>query len=181
MSDPCVTAIMKVSGKPLTNRRFFVAAALLAAATPSTAASDNDRSQPIRFFEGKTEMMSTVKVIMKKPYASKTVGQGKILGDGSLNLVQQVEDEGKPASERRWRIKPMGDGRFAGTMSEAIGPIAVQEEDGQYRFRFKMKGGLEVDQLLTPMPGGKVAHSRAVVRKMGMRVAVSEGTIRKLS
>jgi hypothetical protein len=66
-------------------------------------------------------------------------------------------------------------------MSEAIGPIAVEEEGGKYRFRFKMKGGLDVDQWLTPLPGGKVAQSHAVVRKLGMRVAVSEGTIRKLS
>ena len=126
-------------------------------------------------------MVSVVKVVMKKPYRSKTVGRGRILGDGSLSLIQRVADEGKPVSERHWRIKQVAARQFSGTMTEAAGPVTVQEVDGKYRFRFKMKGNLDVDQWLTPQPGGQVAYSKATVRKFGMRVAVSEGTIRRLS
>jgi hypothetical protein len=136
--------------------------------------------EPLRFFEGRTEMVSIVKVVLKKPYRSRTIGRGQILPDGSLSLVQQVHDAGKPTHQRHWRIRQVGPGRFSGTMSEAIGPVNVQEVGGKFRFRFRMKGNLAVEQWVTPLPGGKSAQSKITVRKLGMRVASSDGTIRKL-
>jgi hypothetical protein len=44
-----------------------------------------------------------------------------------------------------------------------------------------MKGGLSVEQWITPLPGGKSARSELTVRKLGMVVARGQGTIRKLS
>ena len=57
--------------------------------------------EPLRFFEGRTELFSMVKVMMKKPYRSQTLGRGQMLPDGSLSLVQQVQEQGKPMSHRR--------------------------------------------------------------------------------
>jgi hypothetical protein len=125
-------------------------------------------------------MISTVKVVMRKPYRSRTTGRGHILPDGSLMLVQQVQDAGKPTYLRYWRIRQLDGRRFAGTMSEAAGPVRVDRVRGQYRFKFRMKGSLAVEQWLTPAPGGRSARSRVIVRKFGMRVASSEGTVRKL-
>ena len=65
-------------------------------------------------------------------------------------------------------------------MSEAVGPVQVQELDGKFRFTFRMKGSLAVEQWVTPLAGGKSAESKITVRKLGMRVASSEGMIRKL-
>lgn len=65
-------------------------------------------------------------------------------------------------------------------MSEAVGPVQVQQIGGKFLFRFKMKGKLAIEQWLTPLPGGKAASSKVTVKKLGMRVASSEGTIRKL-
>jgi len=65
-------------------------------------------------------------------------------------------------------------------MSEATGPVVAEEIGGRYRFRFKMKGNLSVEQWLTPLPGGKVARSKVSIRKLGMTVGHSDGTIRKL-
>jgi hypothetical protein len=166
--------------KPLTGRAFLVPAALLAATAPPAAARENGGREPLTFFEGRTEMLSTIKVVAKKPYRSRTLGRGQILPDGSLALVQQVQEEGKAPLERRWRIKRVSDGRFHGTMSDAAGPVIVQEVNGKYQFRFRIKGGLDVDQWLTPQPGGRLALSRTTVKKFGIRVATSEGTIRKL-
>ena len=125
-------------------------------------------------------MVSTIKVVMKKPYQSRTIGNGKIMPDGSLALVQQVQEQGKPAFQRHWKIRQLGGGKFAATMSDAIGPVTVSSVDGQYRFQFKLKGNLAVDQWLTPLPGGKSAKSRMTVRKLGMQVASSQGIIRRL-
>ena len=135
---------------------------------------------PLTFFEGRTESTATVKVLTKKPYTSRSIGRGEIGKDGSLHLVQRVEEDGKSPYERRWHIRQVAPGRFTGSMSEATGPVTVEEEGGRYRFRFKMKGNVSVEQGLTPLPGGRAARSKVTIRKFGMTVGKSDGMIRKL-
>ena len=137
--------------------------------------------KPMQFFEGRTEGSGVVRVMLKKSYRTRSVGTGRILPDGSLLLVQRVHDEGKPPHERRWKVRQTGARSYAGTMSEAIGPVAVDQVGTRFRFRFRMKGNLSVEQWLAPMPGGKVAKNSMTVRKFGVRVGEGEGTIRKVS
>ena len=121
-----------------------------------------------------------VKVVMKKPFHTRSIGRGAIKPDGSLYLVQRVEEDGRPPRDRRWQIRQVARGRFAGTMSEASGPVTIEEIGGRYRFRFKMKGGLSVEQWMTPLPGGRSARNKMTVRKLGVTVARSDGVIRKI-
>jgi hypothetical protein len=162
----------------------LIAASLPIALIGASASAGTEASQPstdpMRFFEGRTESLSTIKVITKKPYRSRTIGRGEINPEGVLSLVQRVHEDGKSPYERRWRMRQVAPGRFAGTMSEAKGPVTVEEVGGRYRFRFKMKGNLAIEQWLTPRPDGKAAVTRTVIRKFGMTVGRSEGTIRKL-
>jgi hypothetical protein len=151
----------------------------LAATSPDLWAAEQ-KSGAMHFFEGRTESLSTIKLVMKRPYKSRSIGRGEIRADGSLHLVQRVEDEGKPAHIRRWHIQEVEPGRFTGTMSEAKGPVNIDEVGGRYRFRFKMKGNVSVEQWVTPLPGGKTANSKVTIRKMGITVGQSEGTIRRL-
>lgn len=166
--------------KPFNRHLILVLApALLVGPAVSASGSAAETHDPLRFFEGRTEMISTVKLITKRSYRSRTVGRGSIQADGSLHLVQRVHDDGRPAYDRRWRIREVSPGRFTGTMSEAKGPIAVEEVRGRYRFRFKMKGGVSIEQWLTPM-GSTAAASKVTIRKLGIVVGHSDGTIRKL-
>lgn len=153
--------------------------ALIGASAAAETASADRSTDPMRFFEGKTEGISTIKLIMRKSYRSRTVGEGEI-DDGVLRLVQRVHEEGKAPFDRRWQVRQVAPGRFSATMSEAVGPVTVEEVGGRYRFRFKMKGNLAIEQWLTPLPGGTAARSRLSVRKFGMTVGRSEGVIRKL-
>lgn len=125
-------------------------------------------------------MISIVKVIAKKPYRSRTVGSGRILSDGSLALIQQVADEGHAPQQRRWSVRQVAPGRYTGTMTEAVGPVRVDEVGGRYRFKFRMKGNLAVEQWLTPLPGGSAARSEVTVHKLGLRVATSNGIVRRV-
>jgi hypothetical protein len=77
-------------------------------------------------------------------------------------------------------MRQVSRGKFSGTMSEAVGPVMADEVDGRYRFRFRMKGNLSVEQWLTPLPGGRSAQSKTIIRKLGLTVGRSEGSIRKL-
>lgn len=161
--------------------RFHAAVAapfLLAAATPAQVERQVD---PLRFFAGRTETQGTVRVLLKKPYRSRCLGQGRIEPDGTLTLVQRVEDEGKAPHLRRWHVREVAAGRWVASMSEATGPVAIEQIGKRYRFRFKMKGNLNAEQWLTPLPGGKAAHTVTKVRKYGMTVATTEGTVRKLA
>ena len=149
----------------------------LAFALPASAARIDD---PLKFFEGRTESVGTVKLAMKKPFRSRAIGRGHIRPDGTLDLVQRVLDEGEQPRERRWRMRQTGPGRYAGTMSEARGPVTVEEVGGRFRFRFRMSGNIAVEQWLTPMPDGRSARSVVSVRKYGVRVGGSDAVIRKL-
>ena len=166
--------------RALTPARTLAGFAILAVTMlPSAAVADSDRA-PLQFFNGKTEMVSTVKVIMKKPYQSRAVGTGRISSDGTLSLAQQVFDEGEPSKHRLWKIRQIASGHYAGSMTEAVSPVVVDEVDGRYRFKFRMKGNLSVEQWMTPLPGGNSARSNTVVRKFGMKVASSTGIIRRV-
>ncbi len=177
----CVERAMSARARKPFNRHliFALAPVLLIGPAANAGGSTAELHDPLRFFEGRTEMLSTVKLITKKTYRSRTVGRGSIQDDGSLHLVQRVHDDGRPAYDRRWRIREVSPGRFTGTMSEAKGPIAVEEIRGRYRFRFKMKGGVSIEQWLTPL-GTTSAASKATIRKLGIVVGHSDGTIRKL-
>ena len=158
-------------------RLILAAPALLAASAASPAEQKVD---PLSFFAGRTESSGTIKVLMKKPYRTRSLGHGRIEPDGSLTLVQRVLEQGKPPRERRWRVRAAGPGRFTATMTEAVGPVTIDKVGPRYRFRFRMKGNLAAEQWLTPLPGGRAARSSMNVRKLGVTVATTHGTIRKL-
>ena len=155
-------------------------AALMATVLTADSASAERLSDPLRFFEGRTESVSMVRVMTKRPYRSRSIGRGEIRADGTLHLVQRVEDEGRPPFERRWLIRQVAPGKFSGSMSEAKGPVTVTEIGGRYRFQFKIKGNVSVEQWLTPLPGGKAARSKVTMRKLGIRVGSSEGMVRRV-
>ena len=161
--------------------RNLITAAIIAVASTASSANSYGLSDPLRFFVGTTESVTTVSVLMRKAYSARARGYGEIGRDGSLSLVQRVEDEGKKPFERRWYIRRTGPGRFEGSMSQAKGPVAVAEIDGRYRFRFRVKGNLSVEQWVIPLPGGTVARTESTVRKLGLKVATSHGFIRKIS
>ena len=150
-------------------------AATLSAGPLHAATWDNG----LRFFEGRTESVGIVKVLMKAPYRMRSIGIGKITPSGILELFQRVEEQGQPTHDRHWRIRQVGPGRFVGTMSEAKGPVTVDEIDGRFRFRFKIKNNLAVEQWLAPRPDWKSARNMVTVRKFGITVASSDGTITK--
>ncbi len=160
-------------------RSVLLTAATLAFAGSAEAAPPSSQS-PLGFFEGRTMSEGTTKVVMKKPYKTHSQGVGKIERDGTLSLVQQVH-EGEERKERRWRIRQVAPNRFTGTMSEAVGPITVDKVGDRFRFRFKMKGGLAVEQWLTPLADWKSAKSTLTVKKLGISVATGEALIRRLT
>jgi len=158
--------------------RLALAAAVSFVAAP--LASAQQQLDPLRFFEGRTVTQGMVKVMFHKPYSTRSIGAGRIESDGSLTLVQRVEDEGKPARERRWHVRRTAPGEFVASMTDAVGPVEIEQVGDRYRFRFNLKGNLHAEQILTPLPDGKSAHNSVRVKRMGITVATTDGTIRKV-
>lgn len=160
--------------------RAMTSLVLASASFTSASAGAAPVSNPMGFFEGRTDSLSTIKLVMRRPYDSRAIGFGRIKKDGSLELVQRVEQDGEPTKIRRWDIHQTGPGLFTGTMNEAVGPVTIEEVGGRFRFRFKMNGHLSVEEWLTPKEGGQAAASSLTVRKFGIKVGSSNGYIRKV-
>ena len=155
--------------------------ALIAGLLNTATAAAAPAADPFSFFEGVTDTVGTMKVVMHSPVRTHCISQGKLLPDGSLSLVQRGQDEDGQPYLRRWQVRKIAPGRFVGTMSQATGPVAIDRVGAGYRFRFRMSGGLSVEEWLMPLPGGKFAKSTISVHKFGIPVASSEAIVRKIS
>jgi hypothetical protein len=152
---------------------------LLSASLPAAAAVQQP-ADPLRFFEGRTEDTGVMKVMFKAPYKTHTISTGRIEPDGSLVLVQSVEDQGSAPHQRVWHIRMVSPGHYVGAMSDAAGPVVIDRVGDRYHFQLETKNHLSVEQWLTPLPGGTAASSSMLVRKLGMTVATDQGVIRKM-
>lgn len=158
--------------------RLALAAPALIFASPVCSAEQP--IDPLRFFAGRTEVDGVVKILFHSSYKTHSTGEGVIHPDGSLTLVQHVADEGKAPHDRRWLVRRAGAGRFDAAMSEAIGPVTIQRVGESYRFNYRIKDNLHVEQMLTPIGDGRSARNVGKVRRMGIVVATTTGLIRKV-
>lgn len=132
------------------------------------------------FFAGSTKGDGELKIILSRRRAVHVDGTGRITAGGELVLNQVVTEAGAGPKERKWRIRETSPGHYAGTLSDAIGPVMGDVAGNRLHLRFRMKGGLRADQLLDLSPDRQSAHNRMTVRKFGMVMATLDETIRKV-
>jgi hypothetical protein len=165
-------------------RAFFLTAPLLLAAfapaPPPPATSPTQPFDAIRFFDGRTEGQGVLKVALRSAATIRVQSRGRIETDGTLSVRQNVSEGDKPVRTREWRIRELSPGRYAGSLSDASGPVVGEAVGNRLHLRFRMKGGLEAEQWLTLAPGGRSARNLMRVRKFGLTVASLDETIRKL-
>lgn len=149
--------------------------AALAAAVPAQAAPFD----PVEFFRGHTHGDGVLKVIFQSPKQVQVDSTGTVGDDGSLVLVQHVDDHGGPPRTRIWRMRRLSPGRFAGTMDDAVGPVTITLVGDSARLTYVDHEGNHFDQLLTPN-GPREVVNRTKVRRFGLIVARLTETIHKL-
>ena len=155
-------------------------AACVAAPRPQAPDAAAPAFPVLRFFEGKTEGKGSLNIAFQSPGSLDVRSRGTIESDGTLVLRQVIDQSGKPARQREWRIRELSPGRYAGTLTDAEGPVKGEVSHNRLRISFRMKGGLDAEQWLTLAPDGRSAHNAMVVRKFGFTVAAVDETIRKL-
>jgi hypothetical protein len=157
------------------------AAAFALAACPAAASAAPQRPafDLVDFFTGRTHAESQIKVAFHKPLRHVTDSVGKRAANGDLILVDDIKEEGKPRKQRRWVMRKVGPSHFTGTLTDAVGPVDVVVNGGEARIRYRMKGGVSVDQTLTVRDSRTLAN-HVSAKKLGVRLGKLDGTIRKL-
>lgn len=147
--------------------------ALLILAGPSPA--------PENFFVGRTEGAGTVHMMLSGSHKVRDHSRGRLDKSGALILEQIVEEEGKPARRRSWRLVRAGGNRIGGTISDAVGPVTGELSGNVLHLRYRAReSSAQVEQWITLHPGGRTASNRMVFRKFGLKAATLESTIRKV-
>lgn len=144
---------------------------------------DADPGRPfdvVRFFQGRTAGTGQLKVPLRSPIPVGVESVGRLQKDGELVLTQRIREGQKEQRTREWRIREVAPGRYSGTLSDAVGPVAGALLGNRLRLGYRMKGGLGVEQWLALARDGQSVHNLLVVRKFGLTVARLDETIRKL-
>ena len=157
-------------------------AALLAATTlagSSAVASQPPVFDPITFFTGATESSGSLKQAFGSAKATHVTGYGAMRGAGEFVLDQTVTVTGEKVQARHWQLRQVSPGHFAGTISDAKGPVTIDVTGSRLLIRYTMKNGLKVESVLTIDQGGRTGRNLSTVRKWGMSVATLDETISK--
>jgi hypothetical protein len=149
------------------------------AATAQLPAPSSATLEPIAFFTGRSQGEGIVDTLLGKPVKLLVESVGVRQGD-TLILEQTISEGAKPPRVRRWIMRPVAPGRYTGTLTDAEGAVNVTVAGPRASIRYRMRGGLDVDQQLTLQPGDRTLLNRLHVKKFGIRVANVEETIRKL-
>lgn len=161
--------------------RLLLAAALPLAACaggrpPGTASGP--AFDPIAFFSGSTRGSGELSIVLRPPRPITVQGEGRVRADGTLVLRQRVEEERRPARTRRWELRRTGPGTYAGTLSDATGPVRAEASGNTLHIRYSSRQG-NVEQWLVLAPNGRSAQNRLTVKRLGVVVATVNETIRK--
>jgi hypothetical protein len=159
--------------------RFAAAALLLTLAAP--AAGDAAPSlDMLGFFTGKTHADNVIKIALGSPHKLVVDSVGGRNKAGDFVLIDNVQEEGKPARRRVWAMRPAGPNHFTGSLSDAVGPVDITVAGNSATIRYTMKdGGMKIVQQIELQRDGTLTN-HVEAHKFGMKVATAQGTIRKL-
>ncbi len=157
--------------------KYISAAALLFL---STAASAEPKLDMLAFFTGKTHSDSILKVVLKRPVKLIVDSVGGRGDRGDFVLIDTVHEGDKPVRQRKWIMRQSGPNHFTGSLTDATGPVDIAVSRDTATINYMMKGGLKVEQELKLQPDGKTLRNHVVAKKLGLKFAHVDGTVRKL-
>lgn len=161
------------------------------AAVPAVPLAAAPRFDPFTFFLGTSEGTGTLAKAMAEPVPVRVTSSGRIVTEASreagwaapparvLVLDQVVAEGDKPPRKRRWRLREIAPGRYAGSLTGALSPVEGEVAGNRLTLRFTISDGLAVRQELTLSADGTRADNVMTVSKLGMTVAVLSEDIRK--
>lgn len=157
-------------------RAFAAAFAVFA----GTASAEPRKLDMVDFFTGRTRTESVLKVVLHKPVPLIVESIGGKGDKGDFVLIDTVHEGSKPVQIRKWIMKSAGPNHMTGTLTDAISPIDMTVSGDTAIIRYKMKGGLNVEQRLQLQGDGKTLSNQVVAKRFGVQFAKVDGAVRKL-
>ena len=152
---------------------------LAACAAEPEPARSQPRFDPLAFFDGRTRGEGIIDPLVGSDTALRVDSVGRRDREGIL-LVQRIVEGDKPARIRRWRLKPVAQGRYEGRLTDAEGPVTAIADGNRLTIRYETPSGLAFEQYLALQPDRRTVANLITVRKFGIPVATVRETIRKL-
>ena len=146
---------------------------------PVAPASPTPAFSAERFFAGRTQGDGVVRILAGHERPLHVEGSGRVEAAGTLVLDQEVRRGDAPATRREWRIHPVAGG-YAGSLSDAAGPVDGRVEGTRLHLRSAMGSGLRAEQWITLRAGGQEAVNRMTISKLGLPIAHIAETIRRV-
>jgi hypothetical protein len=152
----------------------------IALSASSAAAAPDPALDVIAFFTGRTHADNIIKIAFHSPHELIVDSIGGHNREGQFVLIDTIQEEGKPVRKRTWVMRPAGANRYTGTLSDAVGPVDVTVAGDSATIRYTMREGhMKIEQQLKLRPDGSLSN-RAAARKLGIKFATVEGTIRRV-
>jgi len=156
------------------------AVTLSACATSVLLPADSGATlDPIAFFTGRSHGDGTLDKVLGGSARVRVDSVGLRVGE-TLVLDQMIREHRKPARVRRWTMRPAGPNRYAGSLTDAVGPVRVRTAGPRAYISYTMKDGLQVEQQLALQSNRSTVLNRLSVKKFGLPLATLEETIRRL-
>jgi hypothetical protein len=143
------------------------------------AAAAQAAFNPVEFFRGRTQSDGRLKIMLQAPKTIKVDSLGRAEADGTLVLEQVIRQPGKAPRTRYWRLRQTAPNRFEGTLSDAAGPVRIDQQGDRLHIRYKAKDNLDFESWLTAA-GTRQVNNRTRVKRFGITVAHVDEVIRKL-
>ena len=140
-------------------------------------ASDAPRFDVARAFVGASSGEGRLKIAFRKTRPVQVESTGYRAEDGTIIVDQIITEPGRKTSTRQWRLREVAPDRYAGSLSDAAGPVEGVVRGNCLELRFRMKGDLTARQWLFAMPDGRTVQNRMSIRKSGILVARMHETI----
>lgn len=130
-------------------------------------------------FAGRSQGKGELRLLLGEPRPFTVQSLGARQGDGSFRLDQEVRFEDKPVESRFWVIKPIGADSYAGTLSDAAGPVVGHINGRRMTLTYPLTSwGLSMEQTMDLAEDGRSVVNCGVIRFLGIPIGELQETIR---
>lgn len=135
---------------------------------------------PAEVFAGPSEGRGTLRMRLGVARGFHVSSRGQVQPDGALRLEQTVRMLGEEPRTRHWLIRTVAPRQYAGTLSDASGPVAGHAACDRLELRYRVKGPLVMHQVLVLSDDGRTIDNTGRLTVMGVPVGWMKETIRRV-
>lgn len=155
---------------------------VLAVALVSFTAGTVPAVEPVEFtpqagFGGQSRGDGSLKFLFGRDRPFHVDSLGTQQPDGTFRLEQTVTFEGEPPQQRVWLLVTTAPGAYAGTLSDAAGPVGGATSGRELSLRYRAAGPVVMHQELRLRPDGRTIDNVGTLTFLGLPIGHLRETI----